>query len=82
MPDALWTVTELAEYLRYSPRTVATHLSRSPEKLPPRVVAFDRPRWEPSLVMEWVLEQSKPKNRGGRPRKINPLPFTARESRR
>lgn len=41
--DRLWTVTELADFLRFSPRTVATFLSKSPDRLPPRVAAFARP---------------------------------------
>ena len=72
MPDTLWTVTELAAYLGYSKATVVTFLSRSPERLPPRVAVLDRPRWVEQVVHEWALNQSRPRNKGGRPRKISP----------
>jgi predicted DNA-binding transcriptional regulator AlpA len=52
--DRLWTIRELAAFLGYSDKTVARMVSQAPEKLPPRVLALSRPRWEPSVVMEWV----------------------------
>lgn len=56
--DRLWTIRELADFLGYSDKTVARMVSQAPEKLPPRVLALSRPRWEPSVVMQWVRDPS------------------------
>lgn len=66
----LWTVIELGDHLGYSPKTIATMLSRSPDKLPPRVSALSKPRWDPEAVVLWVAQHSRPSlvRRGGRPR--------------
>ncbi len=66
----LWTVTELAAYLGYSPRTIATFLSRSPERLPPKVIGLARPRWDQDMVKAWAQGQMRARGKGGRPRKI------------
>ena len=50
----LWTIRDLAAFLGYSEKTIARMVSQAPEKLPPRVFALSRPRWEPSVVMAWV----------------------------
>lgn len=52
--ERLWTIRELADFLGYSDKTVARMVSQAPEKLPPRVLALTRPRWEPNTVREWV----------------------------
>ncbi len=70
MADTLWTIQELADYLRYTKSTVATMLSRDPDKLPPKVHGLGHPRWNPDAVRLWTLDQSRPKPRRGRPRKI------------
>lgn len=70
-PYVLWGVLELAAFFNYSPKTVTTLLSRSPEKLPPRVSLLSKPRWDPGVVRQWTLEHSRPVpvKRVGRPRK-------------
>ncbi len=69
----LWTIDDLAEYLVYSRSTVASMLSRTPDKLPPKVGGLGHPRWDPDAVRQWSLDQSRSKIRRGRPRKIVPL---------
>lgn len=64
----LWTARELAVYLAVSPRTVATLLSTHPARLPPKVAALGPPRWAPEVVHMWVMDQSRPAARVGRPR--------------
>ena len=72
MDDKLWTVTELAEFMRMTPASVATIRSRAPDRLPPPIAATGRPRWYPPAVMAWCQEQSRPlKGKGGRPRKYD-----------
>jgi hypothetical protein len=69
--EKLWTSRELAEFLGYSPHSIATMVTKLPERLPPRVAGLGRPRWAPSVVKAWVIEQSatgKPVKRG-RPRR-------------
>ena len=69
--DRLWTVTELAAFLRISPQTVRSLISRDPDRLPPRVHALGLPRWMPSTVRTWAEQQSmKPRSKMGRPRKF------------
>ncbi|AEY69540.1 excisionase [Burkholderia phage vB_BceS_AH2] len=50
----LWTTRDLADFLGYSDKTVARMVSQAPDKLPPRVEGLTRPRWLPSVVIEWV----------------------------
>lgn len=71
MMEDLWTNADLAKYLGYSVTSVARMVTKSPDRLPPRVAGLGRPRWEPSLVREWVIAQSvtQPKERRGRPRR-------------
>ncbi len=81
MPDPapLWTVAELATYLRCSPRTVAETLKLHPERLPPRVMAWQRrPLWDEQAVRAWAAQQSTVPSayfprRLGRPRKLPQL---------
>ena len=68
MPDKLWTVRELAVYLGYTTSTLATMISRNPERLPQRVAALGRPRWHPMVVKDWAAEQSRPVRHQGRAR--------------
>ena len=73
MPDPapLWTVAELASFMRYAIPTVRSLLSRSPDKLPPRVSACGAPRWHPATVEAWAAQQSRPATpRKGRPRQV------------
>ncbi len=69
---SLWSIKELASFLGYKESTVARLVTQAPDKLPPRVLALSRPRWEQSVVEDWAIEQSfrKPATvqRLGRPR--------------
>lgn len=68
-PPALWTAAELAAFLGLAHRTVPVLLSRSPERLPPRVAGITSPRWVPAVCQEWAVRQSGPtKRKAGRPR--------------
>lgn len=66
--DRLWTARELAKYLCYSESTVARLVSQEPHKLPPRVDGLSRPRWVPSVVVDWVKTSNTAQTRRGRPR--------------
>ena len=68
--DHLWTPEQLAAFLGYAPATVRSHLSRSPDKLPPRVAALSAPRWVPDVARQWCAAQSRAAPKGGRPRKV------------
>jgi predicted DNA-binding transcriptional regulator AlpA len=59
----LWTIRDLANFLGYSDKTVARMVSQAPEKLPPRVLALSRPRWDEATVMEWVKGEKAGKAR-------------------
>ncbi|PTB29693.1 hypothetical protein C9I56_06980 [Paraburkholderia caribensis] len=68
--ETLWTFRELANYLGYAPTTIQSMVTQKADRLPPRVECLGRPRWVPSVVRAWVVEQStrpKPATRG-RPR--------------
>jgi hypothetical protein len=70
--ETLWTSKELAVFLGYSPTSVARMVTKSPNRLPPRVAGLGRPRWAPSVVRQWVIDQSTPAVLGvklGRPRR-------------
>ena len=75
-PMPLWTVAELAVYLRCSTRTVAETLKQHPERLPPRVRAWEsKPLWHEQVVRTWAVQQSAVPSayiprRPGRPRKL------------
>lgn len=70
--DSLWTIRELAMFLRYTESSVRTMASKSPERLPPRVAGLGRPRWSPATVRAWVAAPAPAaRARAGRPR-INP----------
>lgn len=66
--NQLWTARELAKFLAYSESTVARLVSQEPHKLPPRVEGLSRPRWLPSVVMEWASGNTGAAARRGRPR--------------
>lgn len=68
--DRLWTARELAKFLGYSETTVARLVSQAPEKLPPRVENLSRPRWLPSVALEWARSGTGTAGRPkpGRPR--------------
>jgi predicted DNA-binding transcriptional regulator AlpA len=67
--DRLWTPRELAQFLGYTESTLVGLVSKHPERLPPRVAALHRPRWDPAAVRLWVTDQTVPMRlRGGRPR--------------
>jgi predicted DNA-binding transcriptional regulator AlpA len=70
MDERLWTARELASYLGYSESTITRMVSQSPDKLPPRVAGLERPRWVPAIAQSWVREQSAPRSRLGRPRRV------------
>lgn len=70
--ETLWTNADLAKYLGYSVTSVARMVTKSPNRLPPRVAGLGRPRWAPSVVRQWVIDQSTPAVPGaklGRPRR-------------
>ena len=69
--DTLWDVRDLSRFLRYSPATMARMVSTDADRLPPRVQALARPRWNPATVRAWVADQSRRGTRNGRPR--NPV---------
>ena len=71
MTDALWTTVELAAYLRISEATIRTQCSRSPERLPPRVVGMANVRWHPSTVQAWAQRVAQ-QARVGRKRRVTP----------
>ena len=66
--DTLWTIRELAAYMRYAETTLAKMVSTEPEKLPPRIALLGRPRWDPVTVRQWAAQQSGLKRKPGRPR--------------
>jgi predicted DNA-binding transcriptional regulator AlpA len=68
MPDRLWTIRELAAYLGYQESSVVSLVNKNPERLPPRVAALGRVRWEPNTVKAWAVSQSRPVGKIGRPR--------------
>lgn len=70
MDERLWTARELASYLGYSESTITRMVSQSPDKLPPSVEGLARPRWVPAIAKSWVREQSAPRARLGRPRRV------------
>ncbi len=72
LPDnRLWTPRDLARFLGYQESSLISMVSKCPEKLPPRVAALYRPRWDPAAVRLWVTDQSRPaRGMGGRPRSI------------
>ncbi|CAK7192410.1 hypothetical protein COMNV_00606 [Commensalibacter sp. Nvir] len=71
--EQIWTVKELAQFLRKAPSTIQSELSRHPEVFPPRIKGFKRPRWDKDIAMQWFKEQSIGARKFvGRPRKINP----------
>jgi hypothetical protein len=57
--NRLWTIRELAAYLNYQESTLAGMVTKNPERLPPRVAALGRPRWEPGVVRDWATQQSR-----------------------
>jgi hypothetical protein len=69
--EELWTHVELAKFLGYSPTSVQSMVTKKPGSLPPRVAGLGRPRWVPSVVMDWVVAQSAPAAtaKRGRPRR-------------
>ena len=64
--EPLWTAADLAAYLGYTPGSVRALASSEPGRLPPRVAALTRQRWNPDTVRAWVVKQSTP---AGRPRR-------------
>lgn len=66
--ERLWTARELASFLGYQESTVTRMVSQEPEKLPPRVASLGRPRWLPSVALEWVKANTGPTPVGGRRR--------------
>ena len=71
--DQLWTARELSKFLNYSESTVARLVSQEPHKLPPRVGGLSRPRWLPSVVLDWVKDNTRSNTpRRGR-RRVNTL---------
>ena len=69
--EDLWTHKELAKYLGYAPTTIQSMVTQKPDSLPPRVAGLGRPRWEPSVVRDWVIAQSVSagQKKSGRPRR-------------
>ena len=65
---ALWSIADLAAFLGYRVATVRAMVSRSPDKLPPRVAALHLPRWDQQTVRDWAVQQSRAPVRVGRPR--------------
>lgn len=63
--EPLWTIYELARFMRLSPATVQAKASRAPGTLPPRVGHMRSLRWVPSVCREWVMPV---KSRVGRKR--------------
>ncbi len=61
---------DLARFLRYKPTTMARMVSTDADRLPPRVQALTRPRWNPATVRAWAADQSGPvrQSKLGRPR--------------
>jgi hypothetical protein len=80
LPDTLWTIADLARFLRFSESTVRSMNSRSPERLPPRVRYLAHPRWNPDVVREWSRQTAVTKAKGGRPRKTPVLVFAQSET--
>jgi predicted DNA-binding transcriptional regulator AlpA len=66
--DRLWGIRELAAYLNYQESTLAGMVTKSPERLPPRVAPLGRPRWDPAAVRAWVASHSRQPAKKGRPR--------------
>lgn len=66
--DRLWGIRELATYLGYQESSIVSLVNKHPERLPPRVGALGRVRWEPNTVRAWAESQSRPALRKGRPR--------------
>lgn len=61
--DRLIGVDELAEMIGRKPATIRADLSRSPERLPPRVLLDgrkrQRPQWKRSTVAHWLAKQNE-----------------------
>ena len=69
-PERLWTVADLARYLRYAESTITSMVSRSPERLPPRAPTH-MPRCNPETVRAWSMGPSpRPYPKRGRPRNV------------
>jgi len=70
--NRLWTIRDLAAYLNYQESTIASMISRCPEKLPPRVASLGKPRWEPDTVRQWAKHDVRSPSKKGRPRNTPP----------
>ena len=68
--SALLDAQDLADLIKCSKETIITTLSRSPEKLPPKLAGFPLrgPRWRQSDVDEWIDSLAVEPVRRGRPR--------------
>ena len=68
MTEALWTPDDLARFLGLRPSSIPSMVSRTPERLPPRVATLTAPRWVPDVCRAWAERNSGVKRKGGRPR--------------
>jgi len=66
--DRLWGIRDLAAYLGYQESSIVSLVNKHPDRLPPRVGALGRVRWEPNTVRAWAEAQSRPPSKKGRPR--------------
>ena len=57
-PPRLWTAEEVANYLRFSVKTVKRWASEEPDKLPPRIAGMPGLRWEPGVCVAWAQRKS------------------------
>jgi predicted DNA-binding transcriptional regulator AlpA len=56
--ESLWKNKDLAAFLGYSETSVARMVTKTPDRLPPRVAGLGHPRWAPSVVRQWVIDRS------------------------
>lgn len=69
--EPLWTATDLADFLKLSPRTITDLASRKPHRLPPRVKKLPHLRWIPDECRAWITaEDNTAPKRPGRPRRL------------
>lgn len=76
MNDLTIGVKELAEILHLSEHTIHGRLSKTPDKLPPRLHLpgeRTRPLWLKSDVQAWLEKHRKPPKRPGRPLGPDPI---------
>ncbi|QNT77596.1 hypothetical protein JGUZn3_11690 [Entomobacter blattae] len=71
MSESLWTIKELADFLKCSQKTIYKYRCKTPEKLPPCVPNIQFLRWDEKTVKEFYRNTTNDKAiKMGRPRSI------------